>query len=103
MRPWTVACQALLSMEFSRPEYWSGLPFPSPGNLPNPGIKSRSPALQADLVKKPSDSKTSYLTRETVFLLVVFVFVVFFFKKIRNNDISLNFFSDCSKLVTLMS
>ena len=37
--PWTVACQALLSMEFSREEYWSGLPFPSPGNLPNPGIQ----------------------------------------------------------------
>ena len=35
-------------MEFSRPEYWSGYPFPSPGNLPNPGIEPRSPALQAD-------------------------------------------------------
>ena len=35
-------------MEFSRPEYWSGYPFPFPGNLPNPGIKPRSPALQAD-------------------------------------------------------
>ena len=35
-------------MEFSRPEYWSGQPFPSPGDLPNPGIKPRSPALQAD-------------------------------------------------------
>ena len=46
--PWTVACQARLSMKFSRQEYWSGLPFPSPGDLPNPGIKPRSPALQAD-------------------------------------------------------
>ena len=46
--PWTVARKAPLSMEFSRQEYWSGLPFPSPGDLPNPGIKSRSPALQAD-------------------------------------------------------
>ena len=45
---WTVACQASLSMGFSRQEYWSGLPFPSPGDLPNPGIKPRSPALQAD-------------------------------------------------------
>ena len=35
-------------MEFSRPEYWSGLPFPSPGYLPNPGIEPRSPSLQAD-------------------------------------------------------
>ena len=46
--PWTVACQAVLSMGFSRQEYWSGLPFPSPGDLPNPGIKPWSPALQAD-------------------------------------------------------
>ena len=38
------------SMEFSRPEYWSGQPFPSPGDLPNPGIKPRSPALQADFL-----------------------------------------------------
>ena len=43
--PWTVACQAPLFMGFSRREYWSGLPFPSPGNLPDPGIKSASPAL----------------------------------------------------------
>ena len=44
----TVARQASLSMGFSRQEYWSGLPFPSPEDLPNPGIKPRSPALQAD-------------------------------------------------------
>ena len=43
--PWTVACQAPLSMQFSRPEYWSGLPFPPPGDLPHPGIKRKSPAL----------------------------------------------------------
>ena len=43
--PWTVAYQAPRSMGFSRQEYWSGLPFPSPGDLPNPGIESRSPAL----------------------------------------------------------
>ena len=46
--PGTVACQAPLSIGFSRQEYWSGLPFPSPGGLPNPGIKHESPALQAD-------------------------------------------------------
>ena len=45
--PWTVARQAPLSMEFSRQEYWNGLPFPIPGDLPNPGIKPRS-ALQAN-------------------------------------------------------
>ena len=43
--PWTVAHQDPLSMGFSRKEYWSGLPFPSPGDLPNPGTKPESPAL----------------------------------------------------------
>ena len=51
--PWTVAHQAPPSMGFSREEYWSGLPFPSPGDLPNPGIEPRSPALQA--VALPSE------------------------------------------------
>ena len=46
--PWAVAHQALLSMGLPRQEYWSGLPFPCPGDLPNPGIKPGSPALQAD-------------------------------------------------------
>ena len=46
--PWTVAHEDPLSMEFSRQEYWSGLPFPSPGDLQSPGIKPGSPALQAD-------------------------------------------------------
>ena len=51
MTLWTVAHQTLLSVGFSRQEYWSGLPLPSPGDLPNPGIKFTSPvspALQAD-------------------------------------------------------
>ena len=52
--PWTVVHQDLLSMEFSRQEYWSGLPFPSPGDFPDPGIEPRSPALQADsLLSEP--------------------------------------------------
>ena len=46
--PWTVARQASLSMGLSRQESWSGLPFPSPGDLPDPGIEPRSPTLQAD-------------------------------------------------------
>ena len=54
MTLWTVARQAPLSMEFSRQEYWSGLPFPSPGDLPHPGIKLGSPELQADsLLSEP--------------------------------------------------
>ena len=54
--PWTVAYQALQSMGFFRQEYWSGLPFPSPGDLPDPGVDSTFPALQVDrlLVWLPS-------------------------------------------------
>ena len=48
MTPWTVAHQAPLSMGFSRQEYWRGLPFPSPGDLPDLGNEPRSPALQVD-------------------------------------------------------
>ena len=43
--PWAVACQDPLSMGFSKQEYWSGLPFPSPGDISNPGTEPRSPAL----------------------------------------------------------
>ena len=46
--PWTISLQAPLSMGFSRQKYWSGLPCPPPGDLPNPGIKPRSPSLRAD-------------------------------------------------------
>ena len=51
--PWTVPYQASLSMGFPRQEHWSGLPFPSPGDLPDPGIEPRSPALQADALAIP--------------------------------------------------
>ena len=61
--PWTLAHQAPLSMGFSRQEYWSELPFASPGDLPNPGIEPRSPALQADALTSEPPGKphwTSY-------------------------------------------
>ena len=54
---WTVAHQARLSMEFSRHEYCSGLPFPSPGDLPNRGIEPRSPALQEDSLLSETQGK----------------------------------------------
>ena len=46
--PWTVTCQASLPTDFSRQEYWSGLPFPLPGVLPDPGMETESPTVQAD-------------------------------------------------------
>ena len=55
--PWTVASQAPPSMGFSRQECWSGLPFPSPGDLPDPGIEPESPALQADALPSEPPGK----------------------------------------------
>ena len=62
---WTIACQDPLSMGFSRQEYWSGLPLPSPEDLPDLGIEPRSPALQADslsseLQGNPDDVHDNY-------------------------------------------
>ena len=57
MTPWTVTYQAPPSMEFSRQEYWSGLPFPSPGDLPDPEIEPRSPALQANALTSEPPGK----------------------------------------------
>ena len=60
--PCTVACQASPSTGFSRQEYWSGLPFPSPGELPNPGIESGSPTLQVDsLLYEPPGNPYEYI------------------------------------------
>ena len=61
--PWTIAHQAPLSMGLSRQEYWSGLPFPSPGDLSNPGIKTRSPALQANSL--PSEPCKRWALKKT--------------------------------------
>ena len=59
--PWTVAYQAPLSMGFCRQEYWSGLPFPSPGDLPDPGIEPGSPALEADASPPEPPGKPIFL------------------------------------------
>ena len=58
---WTVAYQAPLSMGLSRQEYWSGLPFPSPGDLPNLGIEPRSPTLQADALPSELPGKLTLI------------------------------------------
>ena len=58
--PWTVACQASLSMEFSRQEYWSELPFPSPGDLPDTVIEPTSPALAGGFPGEGNDNPLQY-------------------------------------------
>ena len=72
--PWTAACHVPLSMGFSRPEYWSGLPFPS-GHLPNPGIEPRSPTLQVDSLPAEPPGKLKWghmdeLWSDTIHVLI---------------------------------
>ena len=57
--PWTIARQALPSMDFSRQEYWSALPLHSPGDLPNPGMKPGSPTLQTDSLSSELPGKST--------------------------------------------
>ena len=66
--PWTI----VQSMEFSRPKYWSGQPFPSPGDLPNSGIEPRSSALQADSLTFEPPGKPSFAIGENKFVLFCF-------------------------------
>ena len=66
--PWTVAPQAPPSMGFSRQEYWSGFPFPSPGDLPDPGIEPRSPALQADTLTSEPPGKPLFALGNVILL-----------------------------------
>ena len=74
MTPWTVACQPSLSIEFSREEYWSRLPFPSPGDLPDPGIEPVSLALEtvSDFIfggsKIPADGDCSHKIKRLLLL-----------------------------------
>ena len=69
---WTVTYQALPSMGFSRQEYWSGLPFPFPGDLPNPGIEPGSPALQADaLPSEPPGKPYVFFHQDMIFYISV--------------------------------
>ena len=66
--PWTVAYQASPSMGFSRQEYWSGLPFPSPGDLPDPGIEPGPPELEADaLTSEPPGKPLTRLWGRVIF------------------------------------
>ena len=68
MTPWTAAHKAPLSMRFSRQGYWSGLPFPSPGDLPNPEIEPEFPALQADSLPTELQGKPTGCLRVLLFV-----------------------------------
>ena len=81
--PWTVACQVPLSMGFPGKKYYSGLPFPSPGDIPNPGIELRSPALQEDSLLSEPPGKPHFILWNGFFVVVVmytcslFYFILF--------------------------
>ena len=77
--PWTVVYQAPPSMGFSRQEFWSGLPFPSPGDLPYPGIEPRSPALQADALTTEPPGKPQSHYEKSLHTIMTIV------KNIENN------------------
>ena len=78
--PWTVACQAPLSMGFSRQEYWSGFPFPSPGDLPNPGIEPGSTTLQADTFLPEPPGKPPLVTNSSTSFSLTLNFTVYKFQ-----------------------
>ena len=91
--PWTVVCQAPLSMGFSRQEYWSGLPFHSPEDVPEPEVEPMSPALQADsLPSEPSGKAYKFCFINELICIIYFYYaskqyyMVFVF-------ISLNYFT----------
>ena len=81
--PWTGARQAPLSMEFSRHKYWSGLPFPSPGDLPNPEIQPTSPALAGGLFTTEPSEKPIVWSRDLFFhhILIAICLSTIFFQK----------------------
>ena len=75
---WTVSCQAPLSMGFSREQYWNGLPFPSPVDLPNPGIEPGTPALQADSLLTELQGKSKLSVKRTDCLKVLYKYFYHF-------------------------
>ena len=89
--PWTAAYQAPLSMGFSRQEYWSGLPFTSPGDLPDPGNEPGSPTLQADSLPSEPPGKPLRQSRVQTLALTLNCWVVTLVKLLHS--LSLSFFS----------
>ena len=115
--PWTVAHQASLSMKFSRQEYWKGLPFSSPGDLPNPRTEPRSPTLQADSLLSETPRKLgtsvkdkldtwSYCTSQQLsfhYYVFLFLFSLFCIVSFAMASSSLVFFSIMSNLPLIPS
>ena len=89
--PWTVAHQAPPSMGFSRQEYWSGLPFPSPEVLPDPGIEPRSPTLQGDALTSAPPGKEDNINVSALSKIIYY--------NVISNKISIGFFVELNKII----
>ena len=99
--PWTVAYQAPLSMGFSRQEYCSGLPFPFPGDLPNPGIEHGSAALQTDALALPSEPRKPLVCIELDFLLSGHQVALYTHNFTDKEHTSLDYLMNCSQIYTV--
>ena len=91
-----VACQVPLSLGFSRQEYWSGLPFPSPGDLPDPGIKPLSPALAGRFFTiEPPGKQSQKKNKEPSIFESVSLLLQIYFSKIFSNKMNIPEQHDC--------
>ena len=90
MTLWTIACQAPLSMGFPRQEYWSGLPFPSPGDLLDPGIQPMSPVWQADSLPL-SHPESLHIGHSSLYFTIFYLSYcdLFYDKKTNSNSLTL--------------
>jgi len=88
--PWTVACQASLSLGFPRQEYWSEVPFPSPGDLADSGIKPMSPALQVDLYHWATSEAHNHVNPNTTLKCTVDVFFFFLWRRALERPTSIS-------------
>ena len=99
--PWTVTCQAPLSVGFSSQEYWNGLPFPSPGNFPDWGIKPRPPALQIDsLTNEPVEIEVSKIINLQLYFYFRVIFSTYFLTVFSTKGLLMSFHVEANSVTS---
>ena len=101
VNPWTVALQTPLLMGFSRQKYWSGLPFPSPWNLPDQGIEHRSPTLQMEPLLSETQGNPQYLVVVFFFFLIIDLIQSTTHTYLTTTDLTIQFSSVAQWCLTL--
>ena len=101
VNPWTVALQTPLLMGFSRQKYWSGLPFPSPWNLPDQGIEHRSPTLQMEPLMSETQGNPQYLVVVVVVFLIIDLIQSTTHTYLTTTDLTIQFSSVAQWCLTL--